>query len=97
LGELRGTRHETLFTTPIVIACPTFDLLLRSGREVDIVLEPVRRDSAPAIAVATEIPASLGIAAALAADYVITNREGFCREATPAAASYNTGCCAMQH
>jgi hypothetical protein len=41
-------------------------LLLRSnrgrgGREADIVLEPVRRDSARAIAAATEIAASLGM------------------------------------
>jgi mannose-1-phosphate guanylyltransferase / mannose-6-phosphate isomerase len=88
--------NETLFTQPIIITHADFRFVVAEqvrscGREADIVLEPIRRDSGPAIAVVTEIvrrrqPRALLLV--LAADHVIKNREGFettCREAIPAA------------
>ena len=62
------------------------------GREARIVLEPVRRDSGPAVAVGAELAAEIApetIVAILAADHIVKDREGFvesCRRAAAAAA-----------
>ena len=78
---------ETLFTRPIIITHSDFrfvvaEQLRACGREADIILEPVRRDSGPAIAVVTEFvrrrdPAALLLV--LAADHVITNKRALRR------------------
>jgi len=91
---------ETLFTRPIVITHSDFRFVVAeqvraSGREADIILEPFRRDSGPAIAVATEFVRRrdpTGLLLVLAADHVIKNPEGFsnaCRSAIPVAAGAN--------
>jgi mannose-1-phosphate guanylyltransferase/mannose-6-phosphate isomerase len=92
--ERAGPRNG--FAPPVVITNSAFRFIvaeqLRSvGMEAEIVLEPARRDSAPAIAVAAEIVARRdpeGIALVLAADHSIADQEAFlaaCRQAIPAA------------
>jgi mannose-1-phosphate guanylyltransferase / mannose-6-phosphate isomerase len=60
--------------------------------EARIVLEPVRRDSGPAVAVAAELAAQLGpetVVALLAADHVVRDQKAFvalCKKAAEAAA-----------
>ena len=69
------------------------DQVKQTGVEADIVLEPSRRDSGPAVAVATEIAlrrAPETVVAIFAADHVIENRTAFvalCRAAAEAAAA----------
>lgn len=64
-----------------------------TGVEADIVLEPSRRDSGPAVAVATELAlqrAPDAVVAVFAADHVVENRAAFvelCRAAAEAAAA----------
>ncbi len=88
---------DPIFETPIVISNHAYrflvgEQLLEMGRTARIVLEPVGRDSGPAIAVAAELAARLApdtIVAVLAADHVIRDRAGFvalCRDAARAAA-----------
>lgn len=89
---------DDLFETPIVISNHDYRFLIKEqlkeiGRDARIVLEPVRRDSGPAVAVAAELAAQYGaetIVAVLAADHVIRDLPGFigsCREAACAAAA----------
>ncbi|MCI0467362.1 MAG: mannose-1-phosphate guanylyltransferase/mannose-6-phosphate isomerase, partial [Beijerinckiaceae bacterium] len=84
------------FETPIVISNHDYrflaaEQLQKLKREARIVLEPVRRDSGPAVAVAAELAARSGpdtIVAMLAADHVVRDREGFvalCKQAAGAA------------
>ncbi|SFK38850.1 mannose-1-phosphate guanylyltransferase/mannose-6-phosphate isomerase [Methylocapsa palsarum] len=88
---------DDVFETPIVITNHdyrflVFDQLQKIGREARIVLEPVRRDSGPAVAVAAELAAAAApdaIVAVLAADHVVQDKAGFlalCKEAAEAAA-----------
>src|ERR1700751_612463 len=85
-----------LFDRPIIITNTQYrffvaDQLAQTGAEADILLEPVRRDSGPAIAAGaayagkrTDNP----ITVALAADHVISDPAGFvkaCRVAADAA------------
>src|SRR5579863_790773 len=85
-----------LFETPIVISNCDYRFLISEqlkeiGRSAKVVLEPVRRDSGPAVAVGAELAAQIApdtIVAILAADHVIRDLEGFiacCREAADAA------------
>src|SRR5438477_7570476 len=94
---LRVAKDE-LFERPIVITSADFrfivaDQLRQVGVESDIVLEPVRRDSGPAVAVATVLGLKRSpdaIILILAADHAIENVEAFyaaCRDALPAAES----------
>src|SRR5204862_6866651 len=94
---LRVAKDE-LFERPIVITSADFrfivaDQLRQVGVESDIVLEPVRRDSGPAVAVATVLGLKRSpdaIILILAADHAIDNVEAFygaCRDALPAAES----------
>ncbi len=88
---------DGVFETPVVISNHEYRFLVAEqlaeiGREARIVLEPVRRDSGPAVAVAAEIAAEAGpetIVAVLAADHVVQNKAGFvalCKQAAEAAA-----------
>ncbi len=94
LGLLRG---EPTFARPIVITNSDFRFIVAEqmrecGVEGDIVLEPIRRDSAMAVAVASVIAARRDPSATvlvLAADHVVRDHPAFvgaCREAIAAAA-----------
>ncbi len=94
LGLLRG---DPIFGRPIVITHSDFRFIVAEqmrecGVEGDIVLEPVRRDSAMAVAVASIIAAQRDPSATvlvLAADHVVRDHAAFvqaCREAIAAAA-----------
>jgi mannose-1-phosphate guanylyltransferase / mannose-6-phosphate isomerase len=88
----RSTYQETLlrvqdqmFAPPIVITGPNFHFFARRqaeevGVEAIVVIEPVRRDSGPAIAAATAIAAARdprAVILALAADHIILDVEAF--------------------
>jgi mannose-1-phosphate guanylyltransferase/mannose-6-phosphate isomerase len=88
---------DGVFETPVVISNHDYRFLVAEqlaeiGRAARIVLEPVRRDSGPAVAVAAELAARSGpeiIVAVLAADHVVQNRQAFvalCKQAAAAAA-----------
>jgi mannose-1-phosphate guanylyltransferase/mannose-6-phosphate isomerase len=90
--------NDPLFDRPIVITNSDFRFIVaeqmqQAGIEGDIALEPVRRDSAMAVAVAAVLAAKRNPAATvliLAADHVIRDEAVFvkaCREATEAAAN----------
>src|SRR5205814_1716028 len=87
-----------LFARPIVITNADFrfvvaEQLQECGVEADIVLEPMRRDSGPAVAVAAALAAERDpqtIVVVLASDHVIQNPQGFhdaCQQAAIAAAA----------
>jgi mannose-1-phosphate guanylyltransferase/mannose-6-phosphate isomerase len=88
----RSTYQETLlrvqdpmFAPPIVITGPNFHFFARRqaeevGIEATVVIEPVRRDSGPAIAAATAVAAvrdPQAVILALAADHIILDIEAF--------------------
>jgi len=88
---------DPLFETPIVISNHDYRFLVTEqlaqiGKEAEIVLEPCRRDSGPAVAVAAELAnlrAPETIVAVLAADHVVQDKQGFvtlCQQAAVAAA-----------
>jgi len=94
LGRIRD---QTIFDRPIVITNSDFRFIVAEQMrecaiEGDVVLEPIRRDSAMAVGVAaaltaTRDPASIVIV--LAADHVVRDPDAFaraCREAMAAAA-----------
>ena len=89
----RSTYQETLlrvedamFGPPIVITGPNFHFFARRqaedvGVEATIVIEPMRRDSGPAIAAATAVAMRRdpnAVVLALAADHIIPDAEAFC-------------------
>jgi mannose-1-phosphate guanylyltransferase / mannose-6-phosphate isomerase len=85
-----------LFAAPIIISNHDYRFLVAEqmeeiGRLGRVVLEPIRRDSGPAVAVGTELALQAGpetIVAILAADHVVRDHEGFiasCRKAAAAA------------
>ena len=87
---------EDLFEAPVVISNQDYRFLVSEqmkeiGRVGRVVLEPIRRDSGPAVAVGAEIALQTGpdtIVAILAADHVVRDRKGFlesCRKAAEAA------------
>jgi mannose-1-phosphate guanylyltransferase / mannose-6-phosphate isomerase len=89
---------DPLFETPIVISNQDYRFLVSEqvkeiGRAARVVLEPTRRDSAPAVAVGTELAVEIApetIVAIFAADHVIKDRAAFiasCRAAAAAAAA----------
>jgi mannose-1-phosphate guanylyltransferase/mannose-6-phosphate isomerase len=101
---LRSTFQETMlrvsdaatFARPIVITNAQYrfivqDQLAEVGIEADILLEPMRRDSGPAISAGAAFGAKRDgdpLMMALAADHVVTDRAGFvaaCRDAATAA------------
>jgi mannose-1-phosphate guanylyltransferase/mannose-6-phosphate isomerase len=88
----RSTYQETLlrvqdemFAPPIVITGPNFHFFARRqaeeiGVDATIVIEPMRRDSAPAIAAATAVASRRdpkAVVLALAADHIIPDVEAF--------------------
>ena len=88
----RSTYQETLlrvqgpmFAPPIVITGPQFHFFARRqaeevGVEATVVVEPLRRDSGPAIAAATEVARRQNpeaVVLALAADHIILDPKGF--------------------
>ena len=88
----------SLFSRPIVITNADFrfvvaEQLRELGIEADIVLEPSRRDSGPAVAVSAVLAAQRdrdALVLVLAADHVVRNPEEFrqaCRRAADAAAA----------
>jgi mannose-1-phosphate guanylyltransferase/mannose-6-phosphate isomerase len=88
---------DPVFETPVVISNHEYRFLVAEqlseiGQKARIVLEPVRRDSGPAVAVAAEIAAQAGpetVVAVLAADHVVQNKQAFvelCKQAGAAAA-----------
>jgi mannose-1-phosphate guanylyltransferase/mannose-6-phosphate isomerase len=85
-----------LFSRPIIITNAEFrfvvaEQLREQGIEADIVLEPMRRDSGPAVAVSAVLAAERhreALVLVLAADHVVRNPEEFrqaCRRAAEAA------------
>ena len=88
----------TLFGRPIVITNAAyrfmvFEQMAETGIKADILLEPLRRDSGPAIAAGAafaEVRDGDAIVLALAADHVVRNPEAFlasCRRGLVAAAA----------
>jgi mannose-1-phosphate guanylyltransferase/mannose-6-phosphate isomerase len=88
---------DPAFDTPIIISNHQYrflvaDQLAEIDRKARIVLEPVRRDSGPAIAVAAELAAAIApdtVVAVLAADHIVRDKAGFidlCKQAAEAAA-----------
>jgi mannose-1-phosphate guanylyltransferase / mannose-6-phosphate isomerase len=107
LGD-RSTLQETilrvgdkkLFGKPVVVANHAYRFLIREqleeiGADADIILEPTRRDSGPAIAAATQWIAKSkkdALVLVLAADHVVTAPKKFvavCRAARAAAKKGN--------
>ena len=91
-------RDRTLLDPAIVITNNDYrfyvlEQIAETGVEAEIVLEPLRRDSAPAIAIAAEIAASRKpdtVVAIFAADHVVQHRDEFvklCGQAAEAAAA----------
>jgi mannose-1-phosphate guanylyltransferase / mannose-6-phosphate isomerase len=87
---------DDVFEMPIIISNQDYRFLVTEqmkeiGRSGRVVLEPIRRDSGPAVAVGAELAAQAGphtIVAILAADHVVRDRAGFiasCRKAAAAA------------
>jgi len=88
---------DAIFDTPIVVTNRDYRFLVREqleeiGAEATTVVEPSRRDSGPAVAVAAELAAKRDpatVAAVFAADHVILDQSGFlsaCAAAADAAA-----------
>jgi mannose-1-phosphate guanylyltransferase/mannose-6-phosphate isomerase len=88
---------DPTFETPIIISNHQYRFLVAEQlaqieRTAKIVLEPVRRDSGPAVAVAAELAAGISpdtVVAVLAADHVLRDKLGFvvlCKQAAEAAA-----------
>ena len=88
----RSTYQETLlrvqdamFAAPIVITGPNFHFFARRqaeevGVDATVVIEPVRRDSGPAIAAATAVAAQRdpqAVVLALAADHIVPDADAF--------------------
>lgn len=95
---LQRIANPSLFARPIVITNSDFRFIIAEqlrelGIEADIVLEPVRRDSGPAVAVAAALAAERDAGATvlvLAADHIVRKPDQFlaaCREAAAAAAA----------
>ncbi len=95
---LERVSDPSLFARPIVITNTDFRFIVAEqlrelGIEADIVLEPMRRDSGPAVAVAAVLATQRDPAATvlvLAADHVVRKPEAFveaCRSAAKAAAN----------
>ncbi|MGD1015780.1 MAG: mannose-1-phosphate guanylyltransferase/mannose-6-phosphate isomerase [Roseiarcus sp.] len=88
---------DAIFDAPIVVTNRDYRFLVREqleeiGAQATIVVEPSRRDSGPAVAVAAELAANRDpatVAAVFAADHVILDRSAFlvaCAAAADAAA-----------
>ncbi|MGD0762382.1 MAG: mannose-1-phosphate guanylyltransferase/mannose-6-phosphate isomerase [Roseiarcus sp.] len=84
---------DAIFDTPIVVTNRDYRFLVREqldeiGAQATIVIEPSRRDSGPAVAVAAELAANRDpatVAAVFATDHVILDRSEFLRACAAAA------------
>ena len=82
---LRRVADPALFARPVIISNSRYRLMIEEqlaeiGVQADVLLEPMRRDSGPAIAAGVEFVRSWGgdpIVITLAADHVVTDQEGF--------------------
>ena len=82
---VKRVANRKIFGKPVIVTNRDYRFLVREqldeiGRDAEILLEPARRDSAPAIAAASEIlaarnPATLALV--LAADHIVRDPEGF--------------------
>lgn len=106
LGD-RSTFEETLlrvsdasvFADPLIVTGEDFrflvaDQLARAGRAGRIVLEPLRRDSGPAIAVAAELARAAdpdAVLLVLAADHLVTDAQAFASTAAAGLAAAEAG------
>jgi len=96
---LARINHSDLFARPIVITKADFrfvvaEQLRERGIEADIVLEPMRRDSGPAVAVAAVLAGQRdrdALVLVLAADHIIRKPEDFCDVCRYAAAAATEG------
>jgi mannose-1-phosphate guanylyltransferase/mannose-6-phosphate isomerase len=92
---IRRVSDPALFGRPIVVANNQYRFLVAEqlaaiGVEADILLEPTRHDSGPAIAAGAAFAVSRGddpVVVALAADHVITDPAGFAKAYDMAAAA----------
>src|SRR5436190_16634687 len=95
---LARVNDADLFTRPIIITNTDFrfvvaEQLREAGIDADIVLEPVRRDSGPAVAVSAVLAVERNrdaLVLVLAADHVVRKADEFreaCRRAAAAAAA----------
>ena len=95
---IRRISDPEIFGRPIIITSADFrfvvaEQLIQVGAEADIVLEPARRDSGPAVAVAAVLASRRDPSAVvfvLAADHLVRNQDAFlaaCRIAAATAAS----------
>ena len=89
---------DPAFETPVVISNIDYrflvqDQLAQIGAQAEIILEPMRRDSGPAVAVAAELAARRSpdtVVAVFAADHVVQNRDALvvlCKQAAEAASA----------
>ncbi len=82
---LRRVADPALFARPVIISNSRYRLMIDEqlaeiGAQADILLEPMRRDSGPAIAAGVEFIRGRGgdpVIITLAADHVVTDQEGF--------------------
>lgn len=97
IESLRMMSQPDIFTAPIAISNKDYRFLVgeqmqTAGVKGEIVLEPMRRDSGPAVAIAAELAYRRSpdtIVAMLAADHSILDRDGFvllCQRAAETAA-----------
>jgi len=94
-----GRVSDPIFDAPIVVTNRDYRFLVREqlaemGAQAIIVLEPSRRDSGPAVAVAALLAAQRDpqtIVAVFAADHVILDQSGFLAASTAAAAAAADG------
>jgi mannose-1-phosphate guanylyltransferase / mannose-6-phosphate isomerase len=95
---IRRVSDPALFGRPIIVTNSQYRFLVAEqlaaiGAEADIILEPMRRDSGPAIAAGAVFAAKRGddpLVVALAADHVVTDPAAFakvCGQAAEAAAA----------
>ena len=90
---------DPIFDTPIVITNRDYRFLVREqleeiGAQAMVVIEPSRRDSGPAVAVAAELAAKRDpetVVAVFAADHVVLDQSGFLLTCAAAAAAAADG------
>ena len=96
---LARVSDRTIFADPIIVTGEDFrflvaDQLSRAGTAGRIVLEPMRRDSGPAIAVAAELAAAAdpeAVLLVLAADHLVTDAGAFAATAAAGLAAAEAG------
>ncbi|MCZ8316701.1 mannose-1-phosphate guanylyltransferase/mannose-6-phosphate isomerase [Phreatobacter sp.] len=96
---LARVADRTIFADPIIVTGEDFrflvaDQLSRAGTAGRIVLEPMRRDSGPAIAVAAELAAAAdpeAVLLVLAADHLVTDAGAFAATAAAGLAAAEAG------